>query len=149
MSLWTRPRSWTRRSAATRRDGEAQEAPHLHRRAEKAFKRLAARVLEHQHGPTALADKLERPHRPRAVQLVLQSVFVGKAIEAGGRRVLRGGQYGQHRAPLAVVAQTPSSAEDAFAVLPQDLKAAILLSVKSRGWVQRLASPINPTAIGP
>ena len=84
-------------------DGEAQEASHLHGRAEQPLERLAAGILEHQHGPAAFADELQRPHRPGPVQLVLQSVFVGEAIEGGGCRMLRGGQHGQHggRLPLA------------------------------------------------
>ena len=102
MSLWTRPRWWTLPSAAAIADGEAQKAPHLHRRAEQPVERLAAGVLEHQHGPTALAHELQRPHRPRPVQLVLQSVFVSKAIEGGRCRMLRGGQHDQHGGPMTV-----------------------------------------------
>jgi hypothetical protein len=44
-----------------------------------------------------------------------------EAIEAGGWRMLRGGQHCQHGAVLAVAAQAPSSAEQPFAILPQDL----------------------------
>jgi hypothetical protein len=39
-------------------------------------------ILEHQHGPTALAHEAQRPHGPSAIQLILQAVFVGEAIEA-------------------------------------------------------------------
>ena len=63
-------------------DGEAQEASHLHGRAEQPVERLAARILEHQHGPTGVAHELQRPHRPRRVELILEFVFVGEAIEA-------------------------------------------------------------------
>ena len=63
-------------------DGEAQEASHFHGRAEQPVERLAARILEHQHGPTAFAHELQRPHRPRPVELILQPVFVSEAIEA-------------------------------------------------------------------
>jgi hypothetical protein len=45
-------------------DGEAQEAFHLRGRAEKPFERLAARILEHQHGPTARGSGCR--HRPGA-----------------------------------------------------------------------------------
>ena len=135
MSLCTRPRRWTLPSAAAMPIGQGQEASHFHGRAEKALERLAARVLEHQHGPAAFASKLERPHRPGPVQLVLQSVFVGQASEAGGRRVLRGGQHGKHGAGVAIGAQAPYSAEDAFAVFPQDL-GVIFLSADPKGWVQ-------------
>ena len=65
-------------------DGEAQEASHLHGRAEQPLERLAARIFEHQHGPTAIARKLQRTHGPRTIQLILQSIFVGEAFEARG-----------------------------------------------------------------
>ena len=61
-------------------DCQAQEVSHFHGRAKKGLERLAARIFEHQHGPT----ELERPHRPSTVQLVLQSVFVGQTSEACG-----------------------------------------------------------------
>jgi hypothetical protein len=64
-------------------NGQAQEAFHLHGRAEQPVERLATRILEHRHGSSALADKVQRrPHGPRAIQLILQDVFVGEAIEA-------------------------------------------------------------------
>jgi hypothetical protein len=52
-------------------------------------------------------------------------VFMGEAIEARTRRMLRGGKNDQHGAPLAIIVQSPAMAEDAFAVLPQDLGAAV------------------------
>ena len=67
MSLWMRPRSWTLPRAVGDTDGESQEASHLHRRTENPIERLAAGVLEHQHGPTMIAHELQRPHRPGAV----------------------------------------------------------------------------------
>ena len=73
-------------------------------------------------GPTAFAHELQRPHRPRAIELVLQSVFVRETIEARARRVLGGGQNDEHGAPVAVIAQAPPSAQDAFAVLRQNPK---------------------------
>ena len=36
---------------------EAQERPHRDRRAEQPFQELAARILEHQHGPTVFVDQ--------------------------------------------------------------------------------------------
>ena len=74
--------------------------------------------LEHQHGPPALAHELQRPHRPRAVEVVLQSVFVCETVEAVGCRVLRSRKHGQHSGPVAVGGIAPFSAEDAFAILP-------------------------------
>ena len=100
-------------------DGEAQEAPDLQRRAEQPLQRLEiADVLEHQHRAATIAHDIQRPDRPRSVQLFLQSVFVGEAIEARARRVRSDGQNDQDGAPAAVLAQTPPSAEDAFVVLP-------------------------------
>jgi hypothetical protein len=61
---------------------------------------------------------------------------VDEASDGGGWRVLRGGQHGQHGAAVAVGAQAPSSAKDAFAVLPQDLEAVTPLSAERKGWVQ-------------
>src|SRR5215475_2119856 len=59
-----------------------QEGSRLHGRAEQPFERLAARILEHQHGPARVAYELQRPHCPRRVELVLQLVFVREALEA-------------------------------------------------------------------
>ena len=83
MSLWTRPRWCSLPSSHGDADSQAQEALDLHRRGEQPVERLeAADILEHQHGTTAISHDLQRPHRPRSVQLFLQSVFVGEAIEA-------------------------------------------------------------------
>ena len=46
--------------------------------------------------------------------------------------MLRGGQHGQHGSTIAVGVAV-SSAEDALAVLPQDLETAIPMGAKSRG----------------
>ncbi len=46
--------------------------------------RLAAGVHEHLQGPAAFAEQLQRPHRPRAIELVLQAELVSETIEAGG-----------------------------------------------------------------
>ena len=96
MSLWTRPRWWTLPSAAAMPMARRKKRLRLHRRAEQPLERLAAGILEHQRGPAALADELQRPRRPCAVQFVPQSIFVGEAIEGRRRRLLRGGQHGQH-----------------------------------------------------
>jgi hypothetical protein len=45
--------------------------------------------------------------------------------------MLRGGQHGQHGSTIAVGVAL-SSAEDALAVLPQDLEVAIPIGAKSR-----------------
>src|SRR6516164_6692411 len=91
---------------------------------------LAARILEHQHGPSAVARELQRLRRPRPIQLILQGVFVSKAIDARARRVLGGRHNDQHGAPVAVIADAPASAEDALAVLPQNLRTTIRTAVQ-------------------
>jgi hypothetical protein len=85
------------------------------------MERLAPRILEHQHGPSAVARELQRSHRPRSIQLILQRVFVSKAIEVCARRVLGGRHNDQHGALLAIIADARPSAEYALAVLPQNL----------------------------
>ena len=103
-------------------DREAQEAPHLHGLAEQPAERLAARVLEHQHGPTGIAHELQRPRRPRLVELILEFVFMRESIEARAGRLVGGRQNDQHGAPVAIIVQAPPFSEDAFAVLPQNLR---------------------------
>src|SRR5262249_8028923 len=63
-------------------------------------------------------------HRPGAVELILEFVFVGEVIEARAGRLL-GGRHNEQHGALAVIVQLPSAAEDAFAILPQDLRAAV------------------------
>jgi hypothetical protein len=63
-------------------DGEAHNVVHRHGRAEQPLERLTARILKHQQGCTAFARQLQRPHRPRAIEFVLQSEFVSEPIEA-------------------------------------------------------------------
>jgi hypothetical protein len=46
--------------------------------------------------------------------------------------VVGGRSNKQHGAPLAVVVQSPAAMEDAFAVLPQDLRAAIRVRAVQR-----------------
>ena len=150
MSLWTRPRRWTLPEGRGDADGEAQEASHLHRRAEQPVERLAAGILQHQHGPAAVADELQRPHRPRPVQLVLQAVFVSQAIQGRRCRMLRGGQHGQHGVPVAVGARAPCPAEHAVAVLPQDLEVAISVCAEPRRCIHLPDSRSKPVAaLGP
>ena len=103
-------------------DGDAQETSHLHRRAEQPAEQLAAGILEHQNGLTAISHKFKRSHRPRAVQLILEGVFVGKAIEGGRCRLLRGWEHDQHAITPAFCAVTPPSAEGESTILRQDLE---------------------------
>jgi len=59
-----------------------------------------------------------------------------EARNAGEGRVLRGGQHRQNGAKIAVSAQAPSSAEDAVAILPQDLEVAIPICAGQSRWIQ-------------
>ena len=90
-------------------DRKAQKAPHFHWRAKKPIERLAARILKHQYGPTGFMYEVQRPYRPRTIQFVPQRVFVSEVIEDGGRRVLCGGQHGQHGISVAVWGTAPYS----------------------------------------
>ena len=106
-----------------------QEGLRRHRLTEQSLQQLATRVLQHQHGPTASAHELQRPHRPRCVELILQSVFVSKAIEDVGRRVLHSGHHGQHCNAVTIGVPAPPSAEHAMsAVFPQDLETVLFLT---------------------
>jgi len=51
---------------------------------------------------------------------------LGEAVEAGGRRAFPSRQRNQNGALLAMGPRSPSSANDAFAVLPQNLEALIV-----------------------
>jgi len=101
-------------------DGQAQQLTRLHGHAQRAVEGLTARVLEHKHRPVALAHQIQRPHRPIAVELIPQSVFMRQSIEAGGCGVLRYGDYGEPRARVALGAPPP--AQDALAVVRQYLQ---------------------------
>src|SRR5580704_16966188 len=77
---------------------QAQEVARLQGRAKQPLERLAAGILEHQHGPAAVTNQLEWTHCPRAIQLLLQSIFVSKTIQSGRCRVLCSMSHGQHGA---------------------------------------------------
>ena len=98
-------------------DSEAQETSRLHRRAEEVAEQFAAGILEHQDGLTAVLHKFKRPHGPRAVQLILESVFVGKAIENIGRWLLRGREYDEYISTPTFGALAPPAAEDEPTIL--------------------------------
>jgi hypothetical protein len=51
--------------------------------------------------------------------------MAGKAVENGRQRALASRGHDQHGALFAIGAHSPSSAEDTFAIVPQDLKALI------------------------
>jgi hypothetical protein len=126
-------------------DGEAQEASHLHGCAEQSVQWLAAGILEQQHDPTAVVEELERAYRPSPVQLVLQFVFARQAIEGGRCRMLRSWQHGEHGGAITIGVAL-ASAEDAFAVLPQDLEAANSTNAQPRGWIHVRNSAVRSVA---
>ncbi len=64
-----------------------------------------------------------------------------KALEAGGHRAFRRGQHGQQRAAAAVAVLSRPPAEDAVAILPQDLDIPNPICIKSKGRVQSPDSP--------
>jgi hypothetical protein len=103
--------------------------------AELAFEWLAACIFEDQHGSSAVADELKGPYCPCAVQPVLQFVFVSETIEGNWCWIFKGGQHGQHTAEISV-GVTLCSAEDAFAVLPQDMKIAIRICAEQARRIQ-------------
>src|SRR6267154_27253 len=103
---------------------DEQEPSELHGLAEEPGERIAPRVRKQQSGLPALAQKLQRPHYRRTVELILQSVFVSQPINKARRGVVRGGKHGQHGRPAAVTVIAPTSAEDALTVLPQHYEAA-------------------------
>ena len=113
-------------------DGEAQEASHLHRCAEQPVERLAAGILEHQHGPTASRTRSSG----RTAQAASSSSLSSYSWARRSRLVRDGwsaaGSTISTRAPLAVVIQPPAAAEDAFAVLPQDLRAVVRVRAVER-----------------
>ena len=143
MSLWISPRWWSLPTAAAMLIARCKKRPTSIGVAEPPVERLAAGILEHQCGPTAFADELQRSCCPCPVQVVLQFIFVSEAIEGGRRRMLGGGQHCQHGAAVSVSAQAPSSAEDAVPVLPQDLEGAIPIHVEPSRWIQSPTSSLR------
>ena len=104
-------------------DGDAQEAFDFHRWAEKSAEQLPAGILEHQNALTAMSREFERPHGPGAVQLILERVFVGKAIDSRRSRLFRSREYDQDVFASIARAFAPRSAENESSVLGQNLEA--------------------------
>jgi hypothetical protein len=127
-------------------DGEVQETSHLHRRAEVTAQQLPARIVEHQNGPSTIAHKLKRPHRPCAVQLMLEGVFVGKANDGSRSGLLRGWKHEQHGIRLAKCALTPPPAEGDATILGQDLEATDSIHAEPRRWPHSQIPSVEPAA---
>ena len=83
--------------------------------------------------------EVQRAHRPCAVELILELVFVGEMIEARAGRLV-GGRHNEQHGALAVIVQSPAAAKDALAVLPQDLGAAVRI-VYTRVDQRKLSGP--------
>jgi hypothetical protein len=112
--------------------GQAKELSYLHWGAEEAAEQVAARIFEQQNDLAAVSRKRKRPHGPCAVQLILEGIFVGKAIESGRRRLFRGWAHNQHANTLTFCAVAPASTEGDSTILPQDPKVANSIGAKSR-----------------
>ena len=78
---------------------------------------MNAGILEQQHGAAATALELQGAHGPRAVQLLLQRIFVRQPIKARGCSML-GGKHSQHGVVAAIGILTRGPAKDAVVVLP-------------------------------
>jgi hypothetical protein len=129
---------------------ELQESSDLHGEANEAFERLASRELEHQHGPATLEQKLQRPHRPRPVEVFLQSVFVRETADTVSGRVLRCRQHDKNVARSAIGAVARCPAENSVPVLPQNIERDILpTSTETRGSVHLPDSTVSHTTTGP
>ena len=124
-------------------DSDAQETSHLHWSAEDAAEEFATGILKHQNVLTAILHKFKRSHRPRAVQLIIEGVFVDKAFEDGRCRLLRGGEYDQYVLTSAASALAPPSTEDEPTVLRQNLEATRSVRVEPRRLLHSLASPLS------
>jgi hypothetical protein len=58
------------------------------------------------------------------------------------------GKHGQHGGAITVVGVASASAEDTFAVLPQDLEVAVPICAEQTRWIQLPASTIAPASLG-
>jgi hypothetical protein len=90
----------------------------------KAVERLAPGGLEHQRGPPRSRTSSKSGLCRRAVELVLESIFVCETIEADRRRIIRGQtsdnprrEARPNRVPIAVGAVPLFAVEETFAVL--------------------------------
>src|SRR5919109_4987506 len=73
MSLWMRPRSYNRQSAADKATARRRNVRISIERTDKSVKRLAPQVLRHEFGLPALAHELQRSCRPPIIEVVPQS----------------------------------------------------------------------------
>ena len=102
-------------------DGELEKPRRLHWLSKMPVERFAARILEDQHRPIAIANQFQGPRGPRALQVVLEPEFVGEPINAGRPWALGDQPQRQHATPRQLLVRPPSAIERALAVLPQHL----------------------------
>ena len=102
--------------------GELKELRRLHRSAETRDERLAARILENQHRPPAIANEFHGPRGPCALEVVLQSEFMRETIDASGQRMVCGQAKFQRAARYPLVAGSRRPTKRELAVLPQHVE---------------------------
>ena len=127
MSLWTRPLLVHLQDSRGDADGELQEALDRDGRADQLAEQLAFGVLEHQGGSARLLHQFQRPERPRAVEVVLQRVFVCETHDAAWCRFRC--NHGHAPVPGTTRATAPRPANPALAVFPQHLGAGLFTAI--------------------
>src|SRR5262249_49190303 len=85
----------------------------------------ATGILEQQLRSDVATNEFQRAHGPRTIQLIPQPVLMGETIQAGWGRLLRSRQQGQHDATITAGVQVRSSAQEPFAVVPQEQKTPV------------------------
>jgi hypothetical protein len=129
--------------------GETQKPSELHRRSQKATQRPGARVVEDQHGAAALAYQIQRPNRPRGVEVISQAVLVGEAIERRRCWRLRCREYDQDILASTACFLAPRPAEDKPAFLRQDFEATNSARAEPRRQPHSQASPLSQSTLDP
>src|SRR5262245_58203819 len=107
----------------------------------RAIGRAARR--QHRRAPAWCDRRCAAARIARPVELILELVFVRKAIEVRAGRLV-GDRHDEQHGALAVIVQSPAAAKDAFAVLPQDLRAAVRVRTG-----QRMRLHLSDSGVGP
>ena len=140
--LVNEPASMELTECARQRHSESEKPSDLHGLADEAIERLASCVVDDQHRPPALAHELHRPQCPRAIQVVLELVFVDEAIDALERGMLGAGKDGDESVPVARGTIPPESAEGTSGVLPQHLHRVVFPTSPEQGGCLHLSVTI-------
>ncbi len=93
-------------------DGEPQELDRFEPLVEKAIERLAAMVLQHEGGGSAIADQRQRPRRPAGIEISGERVFVLEPLD----QRLSAGDERQH---WNRIVELPSPVQRKLPVVPQ------------------------------